>query len=431
MEKENIFKTLESKFKSIQAKVNSNSRSQAIRNKFTTDSAKLNALFSSSKQEKYKTGLNEHRELMLEQLRSQRDRELNQVNELKANPELNQQQLTDLSKSLKSAHFVLAKSKQTALESILHRTRFENKLSLAKKAKFSHLYTNLSIRPHSFTKKDWLFYSITKSVNIIKLKAHLSVLQVVSYADVVNSDDLCDTLLLVDHRANKILKCLKFDKYEPDQHSVKANATHLIVFNRLASMVHVYDFNLDLVHSFSPQGRYKDACVNGYEIGLYADFKFKCFDYKGARLSKKETLLRKSLFLKYDNEQILDGDEICVPRENANEALNQAIVLLDFNDKFVYVLRQLAVEECTLFVFNRSDGAIQFKFEKYLGYENPERWRWLIEGFEFGLLEHGRFKLHVYDASRPILSSDDDRFETICIKKEFYGLISLCNKNLI
>ena len=40
MEKENIIKTLESKFDNIQAKLNSNSRSEAIEKKFTADSTR-------------------------------------------------------------------------------------------------------------------------------------------------------------------------------------------------------------------------------------------------------------------------------------------------------------------------------------------------------------------------------------------------------
>ena len=96
MEKENIIKTLESKFDTIQAKLSSNSRSDLIEIKFTTDSAKINATFSSFNEEKYKTGLKERRMQMLEQLRTKRDHELNQVNELKASPELNKQKLTDL-----------------------------------------------------------------------------------------------------------------------------------------------------------------------------------------------------------------------------------------------------------------------------------------------------------------------------------------------
>ena len=111
MEKENIFETLESKFKSIQAKLNSNSSSQAISNKFNFDSTKLNVIFNSYKEEKYKTGLNKQRELMLDQLRTQRDHELNQINELKASPGFDQQQLTKLSKSLKSNQLVFDESK--------------------------------------------------------------------------------------------------------------------------------------------------------------------------------------------------------------------------------------------------------------------------------------------------------------------------------
>jgi small-conductance mechanosensitive channel len=98
--------TLGMKFYSFQAKLNTTLRSGAIENKFITNYTKLNDSFSSSKEEKYKTGLNEQREQMLEQLRAQRDHELNQVNELKASPELNQQQLTDLAKSLKSTQMV-------------------------------------------------------------------------------------------------------------------------------------------------------------------------------------------------------------------------------------------------------------------------------------------------------------------------------------
>ena len=425
-----LIKSLKSQFDIIQAKLNSTLHSEPIENKFIADLKKLNAIFNSSKEEKYKTGLNEHRELMLEQLRAQRDHELNQVNELKASPELNLQLLTNLSKSLKSTHLVFDKSKQSALESILHRTRFEKIFGLAKKAKYSHLNTNENIQypDHMYTQDGRVFNIIMKNDHIIKLTSHLSVLQSMEKIH-VPKEHYCDIFLLVNHQTKKILKIVKFDRYEFNQHSFKANSTHVIIFNTLASMIHVYDFNLDLVHSFSPQGLLDDVFVNGYEIGFYAaaDFKFMCNNYKSSKIREKETkILNSYFFLSNMN----DGTNINVEKY-------KHVRMLDFNEKFLYLERNNAEAECSLLVFNRSDGSLHFKFEKYSYNETSlHRWIWFIDGFEFGFIGNNksRRKFHVYVYGGEKKSECGvDQFEKICYTGYF---IQACvqfsqNKNII
>ena len=82
-------------------------------------------------------------------------------------------------------------------------------------------------------------------------------------------------------------------------------------------------------------------------------------------------------------------------------------------------MRQIVEAECSLLVFNRSDGSLHFKLENYLGHEKTDNWRWLIDGFEFGLIEFGRSKLHVYDGEESDESSSGKvKIETICFKRD-------------
>ena len=147
---------------------------------------------------------------MLEQLRAKRDHEpfVGQVNELKVNPELNKQKLTDLSKSLKSTHLESYKNKQSALESILYRTRFESIFSLAQKAKYSHLNQK---KQHRFlSKKDRKDFDIDQLINIVELNSHLVALQTIC--------DGSNSVLLFDKKTNKILKSCHYTAFGENLH---------------------------------------------------------------------------------------------------------------------------------------------------------------------------------------------------------------------
>ena len=85
-----------------------------------------------------------------------------------------------------------------------------------------------------------------------------------------------------------------------------------------------------------------------------------------------------------------------------------------------------------MLVLNRADGSIHFKFEKqHLSYEINEGWKWLVDGFEFGLVDHAGLTLYAYDEARARTRSGMAKFEAIRIHKEFYGVISFLvfNKN--
>ena len=106
--------------------------------------------------------------------------------------------------------------------------------------------------------------------------------------------------------------------------------------------------------------------------------------------------------------------------------------MVDFNDKYLYVERRILEEECSLFVLNRTDGSIHFKFEKqHLEYDILGSWRWLIDGFEFGLLHTFGLKLYVYDEAKAKTNSGMEKFEAIRIQKDFYTIVSflMYNKN--
>ena len=122
---------------------------------------------------------------------------------------------------------------------------------------------------------------------------------------------------------------------------------------------------------------------------------------------------------------------------NINVEKYKHVRMLDFNEKFLYLERNNAEAECSLLVFNRSDGSLHFKFEKYLYNEtNLHRWIWFIDGFEFGFIGNNksRRKCHVYVyGGEKKIECGVDQFEKICFTGYF---MQVCvqfsqNKNII
>ena len=76
-----LIKSLEEKFKAIDAKLSSNTKVEAINSVYSSNVDKINKSFDSKKQ-KYENGLNNHRGEMLEQINQKRNQQLKEIDAL-------------------------------------------------------------------------------------------------------------------------------------------------------------------------------------------------------------------------------------------------------------------------------------------------------------------------------------------------------------
>ena len=133
---------LENTFQKIEAKLASNDKTESISNKYSADFERINNLYE-SEQDRYEIGLNERRDEMLKELIAKRDHELNQVNEFIQNRHrVNLVELKTLNESIKLNHLVFARGISTAFESILFRSKLENRFKLAQLVKYLNLLRN-------------------------------------------------------------------------------------------------------------------------------------------------------------------------------------------------------------------------------------------------------------------------------------------------
>ena len=133
----NLFNELESKLQKIDANLGSNSNIKSINSKYDNDCERINQIFDLKQElEKYIIECNKHRGILIKQIICKRDRQLNQVigfvQNMGKNHEKNLNKLKKLYKTLKSNYLVFAPGLVTIYDSILFRTKLENRLNLSK-----------------------------------------------------------------------------------------------------------------------------------------------------------------------------------------------------------------------------------------------------------------------------------------------------------
>jgi hypothetical protein len=67
----------------------------------------------------------------------------------------------------------------------------------------------------------------------------------------------------------KVLKQKQIENY-PLPYAFSVNATNILAHNKASSILEIYNFNLELIHSFKLDKLYFNFRVNGYDIMLRA-----------------------------------------------------------------------------------------------------------------------------------------------------------------
>ena len=348
-----IIRGLEEKFHNLDARLNSNSKQELANVICTRDLESIEHLFNAKKQ-RYKNGLDECRQEMLDQLIHKRKEQLNEVNEfMQSSQQINLSELESLHKSIKQNYAAFAKGLATVYESILFRTKLANPLKLAQLVKYSKIM------------------SIEEKVNLADVEHLLDLSNLPYYCvHVLPSNRI---LLYCSKKGNILVlnksgDLIHLKKTEKDcYYDVKVNSTNILAKSRHNQCVEIYDFKLELVHTIRLERFYFDSFkLNNYEIALSEkknafQLIIDCFNYKTVETKKKEICINIDQF-----KRILGFD--------TNDKGKFCFQLVDLNDRFIFIAffdrRQKPYNRIIL--LNRHDNNNVFKH--FRSERSPARW---------------------------------------------------------
>lgn len=273
---------LENSFQKIEAKLASNDKAESISNKYSTDFERINNLYA-SEQDRYKIGLNERRDEILKELTAKRDQELNQVNEFIQNRhQISSTQLKSLNESIKLNRLVFARGISTAFESILFRSKLENRFKLVQLVKYSKLMRNKET------------VSLAKASQLVDITDALVHVLPLSRIFIFSSRS---TTMLVLSKSGDVIHSRALKKHTPplvfcSNYDLNVNATNILAHDEKDSTMQIYNFNLELVRSIE----FDEICtafkLNNYEIAIDSfsvrkELIIVCYNYKRAKTQKK------------------------------------------------------------------------------------------------------------------------------------------------
>jgi hypothetical protein len=129
------------------------------------------------------------------------------------------------------------------------------------------------------------------------------------------------------------------------------------VYNEFDKFVEIYNFKLELVHSFKVDKEFRYFKLNNYEIAFDDYFKndgkliITCYNYKTDKLNiTVNTYLDKSRFVQLYNGSLSVGLQEFFYLD-----------LLGLNDVFLFIVGYIEQEQCAIFIINR-DSSNLFKF---------------------------------------------------------------------
>ena len=350
-----IIRGLEEKFQNLDSKLNSNSKQELANVIYKTDLKRIEHLFKEEKQ-RYKNGLNECRQEMLDLLIKKRNEQLNEVNEFMQSSQSNSlPQLKSLHKSIKQNYTAFAKGWTSVFESILFRSKLANPLKLDQLVKYTKLMKN------------------EENVSVAKVEHLLDLPHI--HVDVLPSD----LILLFCHEKrymvvlNKSGDLVRLKSLEREfKYRVLVTATNVIAYNKDNRIVDVYNFNLELVNSIRLDRFYGDFKLNNYEIALIKrttddddededdddeddnHITITCYNYKTAPIKKIEIFIN-TVELK----NILGIDEFVEKACFELYGLNDRIL---FFLGFAYSRFTNKIDRFALFLLNRYDGNSLFRY---------------------------------------------------------------------
>ena len=244
-----LIRDLEQRFQNLDAALNSRAKVYAFYLNFNNNYNRINTrVFNESKEKKYKTGLNECRQEMLDQLIQIRNEQLNEVNEFMQNDHQNSlSQLKSLQKSIKKNYTAFAKGLATVYESILFRTKLANPLKFAQLVKYSKLMSKeekvyLAKVKHllNLPMRDWFVHVLPSNLILV----HCFVKR----------------YLLVLNKSGDLIRL----KQLPNQcfYDVQVNATNIVAFDSINRNVEIYNFKLEQVHTIKFQREFFNFKLN-------------------------------------------------------------------------------------------------------------------------------------------------------------------------
>ena len=293
---------LENKFRKIEAKLESNEKQKLISFNYSSDFERTGQLFE-LKQAKYENELNQRRDEFLKELITKRDQELNQVNHY---PQQNRAQLKALVDAIKSKHLIFAKGLASVYESILFRTKLSYPLRFAQLSKYSKLMKNekkfcLPKENNLFVRSNSFFKGYLEQISFHILTSDLIFIYKFGFTNRHNRGLNQINMGILNHSGELVhFKSILKKEDEFLDYDFAANATNIITYNKIDSIVEIYNFRLELVHSIelNSGNRKSKLNLNNYEIALDktqngdSDSENKliiiCYNYRTVHTKKNE-----------------------------------------------------------------------------------------------------------------------------------------------
>ena len=322
-----IIKELEDKFKSIDAKLNS--KTNSTNQSFNAENDKIAESFSVL-EDQYKNGLNEHRDEMLKQLINKRGDELQKVNLFKESKESD---LKSLASAIKKSHLGFSRSLISAFESILSRTDLETHHDFCKLVKYSNFISHNT--SHNITKNVSLYskcvfhetHQISPSLLFVSVFNVISEKELDQYIAIINLD-------------GKILHWKKINDADYFRiFNYKVNKTNIIAHDNENQLVEIYNFKLEIVHSFKLEQNFENIAVHNYDIVFY-DPPFgtlSVFDYKTNKMSRSDFCLY-----------------------GIKRKAKKVVQFYDLNAEFLFFFNRIYKTK-TVFVYDRAEFSLLYK----------------------------------------------------------------------
>ena len=360
---------LEHKFAKINNQLDSNSRVELINNNYSNDFEAIHGFFDSSKEKKYKNGLNQCRDEMLKQMIQKRNEQLEQVNEfvqnMGENDQNNLKKLRILADSIELSYISFARSIISVFESILSRTKLGNEFNLRQLVKYLPLLKNEE--QISMANIEHLIHNFSFSLDILPSNKTLF------WSNFRDAFSIVKTNMMVLNKNGDLIKL----RVLSGDFVVKVNATNIIAYKNKLLELEIYNFNLEPVYSFAldqiyhgPFRIYKNEIkLNNYVAACYDDkaLTIGCYNFRTNRIKKENMRLDKSQLVAISQRQ----------QPNLNAASEDLFfsIFLDLNEDFIFIetgfidagFEKNDFHYLTLFVLNRNDNNNVMKyFTNYL-----------------------------------------------------------------
>ena len=226
----------------------------------------------------------------------------------------------------------------SVFESILARTKFENKFNLCDLVKYWPMMRNLvEIRlPNAkhFLKNVEYSYSF-----ILPLRRVLLCLK-----DAEKSSSKQTNLMVL----NKSGDLIKFRTLNGSNFIIKVNATNIFAYDKFAFTFEILNFDLELVHSFKLDSYYNSFYVSRYDLVFESRYferlEIAGCSYKTNNVQPKKTRFEKSEFL-----------EFCGLAEFDSNLKDFVLNVLGLNEKYIFVKGGFSNVNKALFLLDRSE----------------------------------------------------------------------------